>query len=97
MTGKHSMDEAAETVTGVALLFKDGSMIALPRPYRHHHLFATMSLLRINPGQRGEEQGFTTSHGRFVGREDGLRIVKEAGQTFEKHGNAEQLYSEDLW
>lgn len=87
---------ATETITGVAILCTDGGMIALPRPSRHHHLFALAAFMNEHAVPRGE-QGFTTSAGRFVSREDGLAIAQAAGQPIKKHGNPEQLYSEDLW
>lgn len=41
------------------------------------------------------QQGFYTSFGRFVSREEALQIAKEAGQVGETDAN--QLYSEDLY
>ena len=41
------------------------------------------------------QQGFYTSFGRFVSREEALQIAKEAGQVGETDNN--QLYSEDLY
>lgn len=41
------------------------------------------------------QQGFYTSFGRFVSREEALQIAKEAGQIGET--DSEQLYSEDLY
>ena len=41
------------------------------------------------------QQGFYTSWGRFVSREEALQIAKEAGQVGETDSN--QLYSEDLY
>lgn len=41
------------------------------------------------------KQGFYTSWGRFVSREEALQIAKEAGQVGKTDSN--QLYSEDLY
>ena len=41
------------------------------------------------------QQGFYTSFGRFVSREEALQIAKEAGQVGET--DDKQLYSEDLY
>lgn len=41
------------------------------------------------------QQGFYTSFGRFVNREEALQIAKEAGQVGET--DDKQLYSEDLY
>ncbi|MEN6545664.1 MAG: hypothetical protein ABFE07_06440 [Armatimonadia bacterium] len=86
----------AERITGVAILCKDGGMFSLPEPSRHHHLFALAAFMNEHTVPQGE-QGFTTSAGRFVSREDGLAIAQAAGQPISKHGNPTQLYSEDLW
>jgi hypothetical protein len=37
-----------DIITGVAVIDDTGQMIALPKPHRHHHLFATAALLGIN-------------------------------------------------
>lgn len=44
-----------------------------------------------------KEQGFVTSHKRFVDRFEALEIAKSANQIVHKHGNPTQLYSEDLF
>lgn len=41
------------------------------------------------------KQGFYTSYGRFVDREEALKIAKEAGQV--KETNSKRLFSEDLY
>lgn len=41
------------------------------------------------------KQGFYTSYGRFVSREEALQIAKDAGQVGETDSNI--LYSEDLY
>ena len=48
------------------------------------------------------DQGFYTSKGRFVSREEGMKIAYEAGQVnyyqaFKKNGKFNILYSEDLY
>lgn len=85
-----------EYITGVAILCTDGGMIALPKPSRHHHLFALAAFMNEHTVALGE-QGFTTSAGRFVDRSYALVLAFEAGQPISKHGNPSQLYSEDLW
>ena len=41
------------------------------------------------------KQGFYTSYGRFVSREEALQIAKDAGQIKETDSN--RLFSEDLY
>lgn len=45
------------------------------------------------------EQGFLTSKGRFVGREEAMKIAKEQNQIIRLSGslNSEMLFSEDLY
>lgn len=89
---------SAETITGVALLHDNGALIALPRPSRHHHLFALAAFMAAGDFNDAR-QGFMTSTGRYVGREEAKEIVKAAGQDF-KVGLARtdpKLYSEDVW
>lgn len=49
------------------------------------------------PNEHISNQGFVTSTGRFVDRKEALAIAKAAGQIIKKQGNANNLYSEDLW
>lgn len=85
----------SERITGVALLREDGAMWSLPVPNRHCHLFALAAFqgVRADPCK----QGFTTSAGRYVGREEALAIAQAAGQPIRKNGKLHELYSEDLW
>lgn len=87
----------AETITGVANLYEGGFLIALPKPHRHYHLFATAALLQIP--LEDHVQGFTTSEGRFVDRKEARKIVEAAGQPNRKSGsqNSDELFSEDVW
>ena len=86
-----------ERITGVALLTSDGRMVALPSPHRHHHLYAVSALLGIEPDREGHTSGFTTNHGRFVGREEGVGIATNARQLIRKTDPPSQLFSEDVW
>lgn len=42
-------------------------------------------------------QGFLTSKGRFVNREEALEIARAAGQVGDDAGYKKQLFSEDLY
>lgn len=69
-------------------------MVSAPPPARHHNLFIAWDRLG-SP----DESGFLTSTGRFVGREDALRIALAAGQPMIDHPSRslDRLFSEDLW
>jgi hypothetical protein len=88
---------SAETITGVAFLCNDGRVFALPRPHRHHHLFSLAAFVGDNADPC--DQGFMTSAGRYVGREEAQNIARAAGQPFTASGGRSdpKLYSEDVW
>jgi hypothetical protein len=86
----------SETITGVAVLTKDGELWSLPKPNRHCHIFA----LAAFTGRSAEPgvQGFTTDAGRFVDRQEAASIFASSGKlpiNGRKYGT--HLYSEDLW
>ena len=73
-------------ITGVALINKQHGVLALPKPARHHHLFALAAFLGHDMGNA--QQGFVGLRGRFLDRDAAALIV---GKTSGK------LYSEDIW
>lgn len=87
-----------ETISGVALLHENGMMIALPRPSRHFHLFALAAFMGAGDFNDAK-QGFATSAGRFVGREEAKQLVEASGQDYKVGfcSRDPKLYSEDLW
>lgn len=90
------MTFALEEITGVALLTKDGALWSLPKPHRHHHIFALAAFIgsSAEPGT----QGFTTSFGRFVTRKEAIPIANDSGQNKRTDRDVMmELYSEDLW
>lgn len=90
-----------------AAITKDGLIFTVTPPGRHHtvaHL-----LLGVRNGERDEtltayvehtldfDQGFITSAGRFVDREEGWNIAQASGQILRVTGSPGTLFSEDLW
>lgn len=81
--------------------YPDFLTISAPPPARHHTLMHP-SFDMLGRGIGPDDQGFITSTGRYVDRQEGLRLVREASQPmrtdgpFLSHGGTE-LYSEDLW
>lgn len=66
----------------------------------HAQIFATIGgsvKERHELGIYEKEQGFVTSHRRFVDRKEALSIALAAGQVVNKNGSPNQLYSEDLF
>ena len=79
-----------------AAVVLDGEVWHLPRPARHHHILRALD--NVLPGRAIEahEQGFVTSHGRYIGREEAAQIAMVTGQV-SKLMAPPDLYSEDLW
>lgn len=78
-----------------AALRQSGEVYQLPPPARHHDVAAHMRSLGLNT--LDVEQGFVTESGQFVDRKVACLAAQVAGQIKVKVGNAEELYTEDLW
>jgi hypothetical protein len=74
----------------------DGKVYSVPRPGRHHHVIHHMALLGLKSRDMND-QGFATSTGRFVGREEAVGIARAADQIKIKTCPADELFSEDVW
>lgn len=87
-----------ETIVGVASKAY-GKLYQLPKPNRHHDLLDIMYEERNRAEQvYADEEGFITSTGRYVTREEGLVIAQTAGQILsERHNHPTELYSESVW
>ena len=69
-------------------------VFTVPRPLRHDSALR-VAYYELKPeGALGEVQGFLTSYGRFVDREEAAQIAFEAGQITKKKW---ELFSEDVW
>lgn len=86
---------APETIVEAAMLH-NGQPWSVPRPGRHHDVVRKLADAFPSDGPFTGEQGFKTSTGRFVEREEAGRIALAAGQTQALRWGRE-LYSEDLW
>lgn len=76
----------------------DGIKIwSVASPGGHAQVHAYMAACKRDPFAYGDNQGFVTSHGRFVDREEGLKIAQAASQIKHKHPSHRELYSEDMW
>ena len=91
-------------ITHVAIIYREndshrGKLYALPKPNRHHHVLKLIH-------EDGVEwigycwQGFLDHTGKFIGRQEAVKIATRAGQigiirpkTSPKH----LLFSEDVW
>lgn len=94
-----------ELITSAALSIqnphytKNRLIISAPPPARHYHLLH--GSVNLTKGMNHEDiiQGFLTSTGRFVTREEGAKLVSTNGQeTIDRPGKIyTMLFSEDLW
>lgn len=78
----------------------NGVTLSLPPPARHYHivntLCETVGDAAATRYARPQDQGFLTDAAAFVGREEALRIARDAGQLLKETPHRE-LFSEDLW
>lgn len=84
-----------ETVE-LAAIRHEGDIYSVPRPGRHHAVIHKMAGLGHGASAM-HDQGFITSHFRFVGRHEALRLAQTANQIIEKTSPRDQLFSEDVW
>lgn len=89
-------DERLEVIIRAAIRTPDGHSWSMPTPARHHDLIRMLSSCGYGPAELSD-QGFRTNKREFVDRIEGLKVATAAGQIREKHGNANELFSEDLW
>lgn len=85
-------DDRSETIVAAALYI--GYTVSMPPPARHHTLLNAIvnSIEMYGP----EQQGFLTSRGRYVSREEAKDIAFRSGQCKNPEHHT-QLFSEDLW
>lgn len=85
-----------EPITHVALVC-NGRIWALPKPYRHHHIFMVIHQLGEEANDRGI-QGFIDADGRFLSRKQAEVSARINGQ-IKNDGKliGSVLTSEDLW
>lgn len=95
----------APPILGVALRTRDGTVLALPAPYRHHHLhwiYGDLYEFGFLGGHcakvAGAEQGFVDDYG-FLSRSEALEQALASGQLLpeNKVGYKGDLFSEDIW
>lgn len=93
------MLSATEIIRGVANLDVKTGLVWYSRPKaRHHHLLWIMGEYGVDERARAQAvQGFLTSAGRFVTREEALVIAQANHQLIKKTPPEHLLFSEDLF
>jgi hypothetical protein len=74
-------------------------IISAPPPARHHNLLFAYYELKGKPLGNSKNQGFLTSEGKFVDRQEAMRIALASNQKLIDHPSRIEgvLFSEDLW
>ena len=93
-----------EQISAAALLIDD-QIITLPPPARHHHLIHAACSVGYTDYVAQSMQGFVTTYGRFVDREEAMVIARRANQVIPRTSgytegeinDGPKLFSEDLW
>ncbi len=88
-------------ITHVAIRFR-GQVWSLPSPYRHHHVMQVILFLQgdvKNIDSRGEDQGFLDSNGKYLTRQEALKVASDCEQLLPRATGHKlgELYSEDVW
>lgn len=92
----YAIDKEIPYIHSAAIKSPNGTIVSLPHPARHHDVIKFMNEHKI-PHKTGE-QGFILGSGRFVNREEAMKIAKEADQILDLDNiRPPNLYSEDLW
>ena len=99
-----------ERIVAVAFRHPDGLVLTLPVPNRHHNVIAAVEALKMPREAKAElvlgeesdperfvDQGFLTSTGRYVTREEAMAIARNQGQLIGDPPVPHMLFSEDVW
>lgn len=85
-----------ETIVAAAIKISD-VICSVPRPGRHGDVFYALHRAGLTARLGPEAQGFVTSAGRFVGREEARTIAETQGQLIARAIDHDHLFSEDVW
>lgn len=88
--------ELHERIVAAAVRFECQTFSLLP-PARHGEVLRLMFTVFGDEYIGKEEQGFVTSHHRFVDRDTGKHIARQAGQLLPSASKISHLFSEDIW
>ena len=79
-------------------IYPDKLIVSSPPPARHHTLLHPLHDVGLSDLEF-EDQGFLTSTGRYVERDEALRIALASGQPMIDRPGRHHLwlFSEDLW
>lgn len=85
------MSDKTERILHAAILGEDCKSFFMGKS--HADCFHQASNIKASISKKAKDQGFITSEGNFVSREEAAKIATAAGQV----SNINFLFSEDLW
>lgn len=103
-------EKEGERIVAVAFRLPDGLVLTLPAPARHHDIIGGVQNLAMPRAAKAElvlgeeakphrqvDQGFLTSAGRYVTREEAMTIARAQKQLIGDPPVPHMLFSEDVW
>jgi len=84
-----------EKIVAAAVRY-EGMVFSLIPPARHGECLCLLRACRPD-STGGEDQGFVTSHHRYVDRIEARAIATAAGQLTARDSRLPELFSEDVW
>lgn len=92
------LEPPKRTTTGVVIVaaavrVNGAVVLSVPAPGRHHNIINA----EFFPSEEAYVEGFLTSAGTFVDRENALELAIKAGQFNAPAEGKRELFSEDLW
>jgi hypothetical protein len=85
-------------VVAAAMLMKDGVVVSLPPPARHHTIIRhCVDVLGYAAPINGRDSGFILSDGSYCDRRKSKIIASAANQLLPRASTLDELFSEDVW
>jgi hypothetical protein len=94
---RRSKKKLKESIIASSVMDRAGIIYCAMAPGRHHHVMALCFELNGKQTAEVKKQGFITSYGRYVDREEALDLAKLNGQFSQEDIHKAKLYSEDVW
>jgi len=97
---QYSKQPEHERIWRVAIRGLDGRIWSLKAPSHHDNIILLMAYcgaIDVQCDRQFDDQGFVTSNGRYVGREEARRVAIYADQLPKQSIHERELFSEDLW
>lgn len=95
----HPLTTEPEKVDVAAIRHPDGTIFIVTRPGRHGDLIQHMAGVNKAGLKNTRDQGFVTTHGRYINRTEAAAIAVAQGQLLDmsKASHMTYLFSEDIF